>query len=460
MIKPSTLFKSLLLLTGLCGFGPLYAQVTVDPDDTLAMALQDLQSLEVEVSNTDPRLAEPLFQLAREFRDSGRYADAHAALDRGQQIIRMNEGLYTQAQIPYIQEKIDNYADWQQWGDARTLQDHLLWLHRSKTRYITADLIADFMKLSRLHLRGISEDSLEFQAFHFRRASAANWLALAAGERLWGSLDTKLVPILYELVKQHHLQAEAIAMGGRTSYELRQIVPGADLVRDRSVMRAMFYQTGRRLLSQIREIYAEATPVNLEAVAMANLYLADWDVVFDNPRPALRSYEVAYRNLALADVDQLQRERFFASPSLLPEKAFYASLQEAEQARVPDIAGEISHLDNAQASLYFAEWSPSFPHVRAPYQQHGSQLDSNFALFSFNLSGVTEMSRWLNRDSVQTFGELLDVTLLKPDVPASSGMEEEFRRRLERLHFRPRLENGLPIETEATLLYQPALTFN
>ena len=102
MIKPSTLFKSLLLLTGLCGFGPLYAQVTVDPDDTLAMALQDLQSLEVEVSNTDPRLAEPLFQLAREFRDSGRYADAHAALDRGQQIIRMNEGLYTQAQIPYI----------------------------------------------------------------------------------------------------------------------------------------------------------------------------------------------------------------------------------------------------------------------------------------------------------------------------------------------------------------------
>lgn len=193
---------------------------------------------------------------------------------------------------------------------------------------------------------------------------------------------------------------------------------------------------------------------------MANLYLADWDVVFDNPRPALRSYEVAYRNLALADVDQLQRERFFASPSLLPEKAFYSSLQEAEQARVPDIAGEISHLDNAQASLYFAEWSPSFPHVRAPYQQHGSQLDSNFALFSFNLSGVTEMSRWLNRDSVQTFGELLDVTLLKPDVPASSGMEAEFRRRLERLHFRPRLENGLPIETEATLLYQPALTFN
>ena len=165
----------------------------------------------------------------------------------------------------------------------------MLWLHRSKTRYITADLIADFMKLSRLHLRGISEDSLEFQAFHFRRASAANWLALAAGERLWGSRDTKLVPILYELVKQHHLQAEAIAMGGRTSYELRQIVPGADLVRDRSVMRAMFYQTGRRLLSQIREIYAEATPVNLEAVAMANLYLADWDVVFDNPRPALRS---------------------------------------------------------------------------------------------------------------------------------------------------------------------------
>ncbi len=460
MKKPFSLFKSLLLLAGLGGYSSLYAQVTIDPNDTLALALRDLQSLETEVSNTDPRLAEPLFQVAREFRDSGRYADAHAALDRGQQIIRMNEGLYTGAQIPYIQEKIDNYADWQQWDDARTLQEHLLWLHRSKTRYITSDLIEDFMALSRLHQRGISEDSLEFQAFHFRRASTANWLALAAGERLWGSLDTRLVPVLYELVKQHHLQAEAIAMGGRTSYQLRQIIPGSDLVRERSVMRTLFYETGRRLLSQIREIYAEAQPVNLEGVAMANLYLADWEVVFDNPERALLSYDVAYRNLAMADVDELQRERFFASPSLLPEKVFYASLQEAEQARAPDVAWELDHLDNAQAALYFAEWSPTFPNVRAPYQQHTQQLDSNFALFSLNLSGVTEISRWLNPDTVQSFGELLDVTLLKPDVPSSPTMEAELRRRLERLHFRPRLENGLPIETEATLLYQPALTLN
>jgi hypothetical protein len=460
MIKPTKLFKSLLVFTVLCGCGSLYAQVTVDPDDTLVLALQDLQSLEVEFSNTDPRLAEPLFQLAREFRDSGRYADAHAALDRGQQIVRMSEGLYTQAQIPYIQEKIDNYADWQQWTDARTLQDHLLWLHRTKTRYITGDLIADFLELSRLHLRGISEDSPEFQAFHFRRASASNWLALAAGERLWGSLDTSLVPILYELVKQQHLQAEAIAMGGRASYELRQIIPGSDFVRDRAVMRAMFYQTGRRLLGQIRDIYAEATPVNLEGVAMANLYLADWEVVFDNSQRALRYYEVAYRNLALADVDAAQLDRFFAAPSLLPEKAFFASLQEAEQARAPEAGWNLSQLDNLQASLYFAEWSPTFPYVRAPYQQQGNQLDSNFALFSFNLSGVTEMSRWLNRDNVQSFGELLNVTLLKPEVPSSSDMEAEFRRRLERLHFRPRLENGRPIETEATLLYLPALTLN
>ncbi len=456
---PNSLYKTILLLCGFCASHTLLAQEIQAPVDDLSLALRDLQNMEIEYSNTDPRLAEPLFQLAQEYRSNGRYQDAHSALDRGQQIIRISEGLYTRAQIPYIQQKIDNYADWQRWGEARNLLQHLLWLHRTKSRYISGPLIADFMELYRLHLRGISEDSLEFQAYHFRRAAAANWLALASAERLWGNRDARVVPIIYELVKQYHLQAEAVADGGRTSYELREVIPGSDWVRDRNEVRAQYHDTGRRLLSQIRTIYAENQPLNLEAVAMANLYLADWEVVFDNTDSALDAYEVAYQNLALAGVDSRLRERYFSTPSLLPETRFHMSLQNAISAKETFSGGEVGAISDAQAALYFAEWSPTAPYVRAPFVSDRYRADSNFALFSFNLSGVTEMSRWLNRGTVQSFGELLNVTLLQPDMP-SSELEADFRKRIERLHFRPRLEGGLPTATEARLVYQPAINLN
>ena len=59
------------------------------------------------------------------------------------------------------------------------------------------------------------------------------------------------MPIIYSLVRQQHLQAVAVEQGGKTGWELRQIVPGADLVRERDDMRRYFYVTGLRLLRSV-----------------------------------------------------------------------------------------------------------------------------------------------------------------------------------------------------------------
>ena len=97
----------------------------------------------------------------------GRFADAHRAIDRATQIVRINEGLYTPTQLPLVQMKVANFADSNDWNKAWEQLEHLLWLHRSKSGYIDDQLVDDLMRLNELHLRGISEDTSEYQTFHF-----------------------------------------------------------------------------------------------------------------------------------------------------------------------------------------------------------------------------------------------------------------------------------------------------
>ena len=439
---------------------PLTAQVLTAADQSLLAAQELLDKLENTVGNADPVLAEPLLQLAGEYRRHQRFAEAHAALDRGMQIERINKGLYTRDQIPYIEKKIENFSDWNEWGSARKQMEHLFWLHRNKSNHIDAPLLDDLMQLAVFHVRGISEDDREFQAYHFRRAATANWLSVAAAEQLWSRTDERMIPMLYSLVQQYHLQAVAVRRGGSTGYQLRQIVPGSDWVRERPEMQEYFFQTGMSLLMQIQEIYEAADPPRAEALAMTKLYQADWQVMFSQREQAQESYGLAFNGLLEAGVPREMAENYFSVAVLLPETEFHDSLSSALNSRhVDPLLAELEtdlDQDIAGSALYFAEWSPNFPYASSPFSRPaGDLLNDNFGLFSFHITGVTEISRLLNRKREQGFGELVDVTVLKPHA-AFAKNESEMRKRLESLPIRPPLADGLPQDASATLVYHPA----
>ena len=456
-MKSAISYLCMLLILGVPAAA--VAQGLQTENERLAATLESISQLEYELGNNNPRLTESLTQLATQYRSLGRFADAHRAIDRATQIVRINDGLYTRAQLPLVQMKVANFADSNDWNSAREQLEHLFWLHRSKSRYIDDQLVNDLMRLNELHLRGISEDTSEYQTFHFRRAANANWLALGAGEKLWGSADPRLIPLLYALIKHYHLQALAVENGGRTGYELRQIVPGTDWVRERDDMRRYFHLTGLRLLDQMRSIYLAAKPIDLEGAAMANLYIADWHMLFGEQELALSAYQQSHRELLYAGLTRDTLGQYFAQPSLLPEPEFHATLAEASRARSAlALVDTESELPSDSARLFFAEWSPSFPFARSPYSMVTEfNADANTALFTFNVSGLTEITRWVSRRREQGFAELVDVDLLRPK-PVSLDARDDLIERLEWLQFRPRLANGLPVEASATLVYRSAVS--
>jgi len=452
-----TLTLSLLAVT--LGSATSLAQ-TIDSSE-LRLELENsrrlVNSLESHTDHHDPRLAEPLLQLADSLMKNGDFTQAHHTIDRGMQIVRINEGLYTRSQLPYLHKKIENFTRAGDWESARDQLQHLFWLYRTKSRIIDGMLIDDLQSLSAMHLRGVTEDETDYQSYHLRRAVSANWMALAAGEALWGKQDERLAPVIYNLVKHFHLQAAAVERGGRTAYELRQIAPGSDWVRERADARRFYYYTGLRLLNQLRSIYESAEPANPEGLAMSDLYLADWQVMFSRNTEALSSYKQAYEGLQSAGLDPNLMQGFFSQPSLLPEPEFHDTLAAAMSARSREQRQPLLLASSAAAdTLYFNEWSAAFPYVRKPVQVNGQQsLDSTVALFTFNIAGVTNITHWINGRQEHELASIREATIIQPAIE-SEDHQEQLLRRLEHLRFRPSLDDAGPREAAATLMYQIA----
>lgn len=107
-------------------------------------------------------------------------------------------------------------------------------------------------------------------------------------------------------------------------------------------------------------------------------------------------------------------------------------------------------------TLYFSEWSPAFPFVRPPSQRGGLQEpESNFALFSFSLTGVPDVTHWLDSRRDTGFSTVHEPRIVETRFN-TEDQQKSLLRRLRYLRFRPQLQDGLPQESDATLMYQLA----
>mgnify|MGYP003670623912 CR=1 FL=1 len=452
MQKSLTAVLAIFLATA---FGVTFAQ-TEPPEDSeeeLALARTLLSNQRDRLEPMDARLVEPIEQLANQLMDLNQFDEAHALLDRAMQIVRVEDGLYTEQQRPLLKKKIDNFANRGDWESARESMEHLYWLYTMKSKRVDSALIEDLLELSRIHLRGLAGDTSFMQDYHFRQSARIRWIALGAAQKLWGETDDRLVPIVYAHLRQLHLQTVALWSGGSTSYALRKIAPGSQIMQDREDVNEVFYLTGLGLINNLYSIYARREVPDLEAMAMTSLYLADWHILYEQPEAATETYRQAYQELLAVGVSADTLNELFDHPMVIPDTEFYATVEEAVIAQRNRLVTEEE--GNANAFLSFSEWSSSLPNVRSPIQDFASdaaELDSNFALFSFSLAGVNKVSRWYSHRFVSTVNMIEQAELLAYFLE-SPPEEQLLLAKLNSLTFRPKLFNGEPEQATGRLKY-------
>lgn len=413
-----------------------------------------LYELEEFVDQTDPRLLEPLDQLANTLMALNQYDEAHAVLDRAMQVARINEGLYTPSQLPYLRKKIENYANRGDWESAQNLIDHLYWLYRTKTEHADGSLVEGLLHLSDIHLRGVSEDERSRQSYHFYNAAIHSRSALNVAEAMWGKDDPRLIPALYNQLKHYYFQSVAVERGGRVGYGLRQVSPRTGGMVDRETSQRIFYINGLRLLNQMKGIYAKAEISDSEGLAMTNLYLADWQVMFGKREEALESYQLSYLGMIESGMSKELINNFFSRPAVLPETNFYSTIDEAIKTRIDDGYHEDADApDNPYLQLSFNKWSASFPNIRRPVNTGRVETaNSNFALVSFNLAGLQEIPLQHGTRSYMAVGVVQDVVLIEQSL-APIIQKEELVEKLNWIRFRPKLVDGVPQRSSGVLKY-------
>ncbi|MFK7864909.1 MAG: hypothetical protein AB8B95_11870 [Pseudohongiellaceae bacterium] len=436
----------------------VFAQVefSATPERQLESIRANLDSLERELDPMHMALVEPLDALADQLISIGQYDRAHRALDRAIQIVRINEGLYTPNQLPYQRKKILNTSNSGDWDNTRKQLEHLFWLYTKKTEFATPQLMDDLAFMADTHLRGIIEDGVEQQAYHLRRGSTANWMALAIGEALWGKDNPALVPIIYKTVNHLYLEKVATDRADPTSRILREVEPDSGRLRSQEYMDFAYHQLGYRLLNQIKAIYSVEESVDEEALAMAELYIADWDSLFKKNERALSTYKAAYDRLAEAVDDAALVTAFFEKPRLLPVPVFFPSLEMAQLQTAAAISPAALREADIEDSVVFSEWSANFPLVPRPVTLPvGRKGQAGFAIFSFNILGAPDLSKLLRYRNPAPIGAAENLSLLgvsETTEEAASMLMSKARY----LRFRPKLIDGVPQQADAKLVYVPA----
>ena len=447
--------SSILLLSTLL-LAPTYAQQELfqenQDEDELDRRRDYVEALETGFGRLDPRMLEPLDQYSRQLMASGRHGEAHRILDQMTQIIRVEEGLYSATQYPYLLRRIETYGNQGDWVQARELMEHIGQLIKRSDNLVDERLMSGLDTLADLHLWGVASDNPGRRRYHFRQAERLSDFAVRIVRVAWGETDRRLPGMHYKLLMQYHAQAATVDRGGGSAISLRRI-GDSGMARSRREAMSVYYFSGLRRLNAIRAVYTGQEAPELEALALAEIYAGDWHVLFNRPEAAAQAYRYGNELLLRAGIEQDAINRFFAHPCLLPAPVFFDSWDEA-QASLNKANGDAGP-PATTADFTFRQWSSQFPHVRAPDAdgEFVSGADKDYAMFSFSLVGLEEVSRWYRGRLKKSVSVPQDLRVMNRrfsepvDWPELEDMVRDFR-------FRPKLIDGVPQNVNATLVYR------
>lgn len=444
----ATLRTRILLLVLAMSAGTAFSQANpVSVELALDTAQTQLAELETRYGSNAPELIETLEALADILMQREGFDEAHYLLDRAQQIVRIEEGLYTHSQYRLLHKKIANHMNAGSWQSARQLQDHLYWLFTRKNPGPDQSLIDTLLLSSDLHLRGATRDDPAYQGYHYRRAETLNRFAIVVAEAVWSPLDPRHADLLYQQLKHSYLQAIALQKPGPGGRSLRTTTDGGQYLLEVDLLLSIHRGNGYLYLHRLRDFFLNREQPDYEAAAMMTLYTADWQLLFGQREQAVNSYAQAYNELLMASVSESDLEMLFDQPVLIPAREFSVS-----------VATAVLNRGNQQR--------PLVPLYDGPVQL-SSQVDQTaraenvgpvesfapLASFTFRLAGLVEAGPWRGEPAL---GVAQDLHLIDSAI-ATERDQVALTENLQSFRFRPRLERGIPAPVEGVFTYLVAI---
>jgi len=274
-----------------------------------------IERVEAEQGAYATELADLYLGLGRALVNDDSLTEAQRALQRGMQIERVNLGLDSLSQTPYLYLLADLDASA---GDHEAAQEALDAIYRISANNFGATDARMLEPLNQIL-------SWQLQQYHNKPAKKAFAHVIAAeyaAQRIARVLNTNIpmsdprAPKLFKkLATVQYLIAEHVDRYGLPSESGFQITSGASgSTSSQSVTGLTYYRRGKSALeSRVNALTQQpAEDPIIQASAIADL--ADWYLLFGQIQSARKTYQVAYETLSDDRVDADVRNTFFSEP--------------------------------------------------------------------------------------------------------------------------------------------------
>ena len=414
---------------------------------TATMPTADAQTASINAAgnnfdNFRPADYERLLTEANVAIEDGRFAIAEQSISDALQIIKVNHGLIATEQIPALYLLARAYLVQQDW---EALNQHLAYFEWLLGKLEIEDLdayLSGVEILNRLYLGTAADISNPQNAHYLIAAKQLNWRAVTALELRYGKQSLQLTPWLYNIMLTHYYQSILTRRKGMTSFDYKSeapdIVNGWSLSKNESVQRS--YNIGYELLQRIRTLYARSEQASPTTDALLQLYLADWELLFDQGNAALKSYVKAFEALEQSGLASETLQQLFMQPTIIPRPQMEEVLPPFQQLEL--------------APITFTAWSPVFPGAHQPTKLSGDPLlPTTKFLAAVKLDLESSLTQREPGGSSDRFTYRVINATITSISPAGAAAEQLALDQVDQLQFRPLWRSG-EIQAEENIQLQ------
>ena len=399
MLPPTGQGDSALQASELLGAGALDFQ---DEEDA-ALVAPDASLYQFYIADLESRhgayaqgLSEQLDGLGRVYQEQGLHQEAIKIYKRAVHLARVNNGLYSQQQIPLLQRLITSYVATGEYGKADERQYYLYRVQR---------------RINKGNALGMSEVMLERAEWqrtaYFLSVGDTSYARLLSMWELYGAALREIVgnegttsenlirPLKGMLQTQYLIASYEGESAPQFSINASGAEQGTAEENRFALIRMSNYRQGLQVINSLREVYTANEAENSPLAATTTIMQGDWSMRYQKQDTAMRLYRAAWEELAAVDNGEAMRAMHFGQPVMLPA-----------------LVGISADED-----------------LKTPPKLHG------YATVSF---GVSQRGRVVDLNLVEK----------QPVVEGDDKTATRLLRRLRAKTFRPRLEAGEAVATE------------
>ena len=412
-------------------FSAMAALISLVALVTSAHGQEAVISQQAWLNNYQRFYAEQLVEQGILAMQQGEFQSAEQDFSKAIQVVKVNNGLHSALQGPALSHLIESLLAQGRWEAADQQLAYFEWLNKRSYSQNIFDYLEGSRELSRLYLQASAYYTNPRSARYLISAKNLNWRAVSSIEATLGTDHPLLTPWLYDIVLIHFYQASLVKRKGMTSYEFKsddgEIVAGWALGKNESIQ--LSYSIGNELLLRICSLYTGRENASAVTDALMQVYLGDWELLFDNTRMAMSHYRNAYAALDRSGVVKSEINLFFSQSIVLPAGELAIDWQpEKEQA-----------LDT---TVRFIAWSTNYPGAAIPVFHNppsGSlapefKVLANFSLLAVNSTGATAKIS----DAYFSPQQLL----IQQAIPDSEFVRKLAHNAIGQLILRPHLDSG------------------